>query len=71
MVFHVVETAKARFPGLVVREWDLGEHPEIGPRYGVLATPAIIVNGRLEFRRVPKEQAFLDRLAAIAGTHGD
>ena len=71
MVFSVVEKAKARFPELEVREWDLAEHPEVGPRYGVLATPAIVVNGRLEFRSVPKDQAFLDRLAAIAGADGD
>ena len=71
MVFNVVEKAKLRFPGLEVRECDLAGHPELGPRYGVLATPAIIVNGRLEFRRVPKDQAFLDRLAAIASRDGN
>ena len=71
MVFSVVDKAKAQFPELEVREWDLAEHPELGPRYGVLATPAIIVNGRLEFRRVPKDQAFLDRLAAIASRDGN
>lgn len=66
MVFSVVEKAKSRFPELTVREWNLAEHPEIGPRYGVMTTPAIVVNERLEFRSVPNEQAFLDRLAAIA-----
>ena len=71
MVFSVVEKAKARFSELQVREWNLAEHPEIGPRYGVLAAPAIVVNERLEFRSVPKEQAFLERLAAIARTDGD
>ena len=65
----MVDKAKARFPELEVREWNLADHPEIGPRYGVMATPAIVVNGRLEFRGVPKEQAFLERLAAIAGSH--
>ena len=62
----MVDNAKAHFPNLAVREWNLVEHPELGPRYGVMATPAIVVNGRLEFRGVPKEQAFLDRLGAIA-----
>lgn len=62
----MVDNAKAHFPNLEVREWNLVEHPELGPRYGVMATPAIVVNGRLEFRGVPKEQAFLDRLGAIA-----
>jgi len=49
-----------------VREWDLLEHPELAPRYGVMAAPAIVINGRLEFSGVPKEQAFLKRLEAIA-----
>jgi len=71
MVFSVVDKAKARFHELEVQEWNLVEHPELGPRYGVMATPAIVVNGRLEFRGVPKEQAFFERLAAIAGTDGD
>ena len=70
MVFSVVEQAKVRFPGLEVREWDLAEHPEMGPRYGVMAAPAIVVNGRLEFLGVPRAQAFLERLAAIARTEG-
>ena len=59
-----------RFPGLEVREWDLLQHPELGPRYGVMATPAIVINGRLEFSRVPREQTFLERLEAIAARAG-
>ncbi len=71
MVFSVVDKAQARFPELEVREWNLAEHPELGPRYGVMATPAIVVNGRLEFRSIPKEQAFLERLATIAKGDGN
>lgn len=71
MVFSVVDKAKARFPELEVSEWNLAEHPELGPRYGVMATPAIVVNGRLEFRSLPKEHAFIERLAAIARSDGD
>jgi hypothetical protein len=60
----VVTTAKARFPELEIREWNLADHPELGPRYGVMATPAVVINGRLEFRGVPKEAALLERLEA-------
>ena len=66
----MAERAKARFAGLEVREWDLLEHPELGPRYGVMATPAIVINGRLEFSGVPKERAFLERLESIAAGAG-
>jgi hypothetical protein len=54
-----------------VREWDLLEHPELGPRYGVMATPAIVINGWLEFSGVPREQAFLKRLEAVAAGAGE
>lgn len=36
------------------------------PGCGVMATPAIVINGRLEFSKVPGEKAFVDRLAALA-----
>lgn len=68
---RTVENAKARFPDLEMREWDLLEHPELAPRYGVMATPAIVINGRLEFSGVPKERAFLERLEAIAARTGE
>jgi hypothetical protein len=62
LVFKAVETAKQRFSDLAVREWNLADHPDLGPRYGVMATPAVVINGRLEFRDVPKEAALLARL---------
>lgn len=60
-----------RFPGLEVREWDLAEHPELAPRYGVMAAPAIIINGQLEFSGVPREQAFLERLETAVARSGE
>jgi hypothetical protein len=70
LVFKAVETAKDRFPDLEIREWNLAEHPEVGPRYGVMATPAVVINGRLEFRGVPKEAALLERLDAARNAAG-
>lgn len=67
----MVDKAKTRFPALEVREWNLAEHPELGPRYGVMATPAIVINGRLEFSSAPKERAFLERLESIAAGAGE
>lgn len=62
----MVGKAKARFPELEVREWNLVEHPELGPRYGVMATPAIVINGRLEFRGVPREDVVMEHLERLA-----
>jgi hypothetical protein len=59
-----VEVAKARFPEIDVREWDIFAHPELGPRYGVVSTPAVVINGRLAFRGVPTEHALIERLEA-------
>ncbi len=71
LVLRTVENAKARFPDLEAREWDLVENPELGPRYGAMATPAIVINGRLEFSGVPKERAFLERLESIVAGAGE
>ncbi len=62
----MVDKAKTRFPALELQERNLAEHPELGPRYGVMATPAIVINGRLEFSGVPREKAFFERLETIA-----
>ena len=67
----MVDKARARYPELEVRELNLAEHPEIGPRYALVSTPAIVVNGQLEFRGVPREHALLERLATIAKGDGD
>lgn len=71
MVFEVVDKAKAQFPDVEVREWNLADHPHLGPHYGVTAAPAIVVNGTLEFRGVPSDRVFLERLMAIGRMHGD
>ena len=65
MVFTVIDKARAQFKELDVRERSLIEHPELGPRYGVTAAPAIVINGKLEFRGIPREDAFRARLAML------
>ncbi len=57
VVQKVVEQAGQEFPGLSWRTIDVAESPEIGTRYGILSTPAIIINDKLAFRGVPKEKA--------------
>ena len=61
-VQKVVEQSRQEFPGLSYRMVDVSESPEIGTRYGVLSTPAIIINDKLEFRGVPKEKALRKKL---------
>jgi protein-disulfide isomerase len=47
------------------RTIDVVESPEIGLRYGILSTPAIIINDILAFRGVPKEKALRKKLESF------
>jgi len=62
LVQKVVEQDGQEFPGLSYRTVDVAESPEIGTRYGILSTPAIIINDTLAFRGVPKEKALRRKL---------
>lgn len=54
------------FPALEWEEIDLAEHPEVAAEYGIVSVPAVLIDGRLEFVGVPKEQALRERLRALA-----
>lgn len=66
MVAKLVDEAREEFSDLQVEEIDVAEHPEVAVRYGVTATPAIAIDGRLEFPGVPREDALRARLRAAA-----
>jgi thiol-disulfide isomerase/thioredoxin len=65
LVQKMVEQVGPHFPGLSYRTIDVVESPEIGARYGVLSTPAIIINDILAFRGVPKEKALRKKLESF------
>ena len=65
LVQKFVGQAGRDFPGLSYRTIDVAESPEIGARYGVLSTPAIIINDILAFRGVPKEKALRKKLESF------
>jgi hypothetical protein len=46
---------------------DVSQAPEVAVRYGVTATPAIAINGQLEFRGIPREEVFRARLRIAGG----
>jgi len=62
-----VDEARDEFPDLQVEEIDIVERPEVAVKYAVMATPAIAINGRLEFSGIPREDALRARLRAAAG----
>jgi hypothetical protein len=61
------EEAKARLPDLGLDVVDVTEQPEVAVKYRVLATPAIAIDGRLEFVGAPSEAALRARLEIAAG----
>lgn len=63
----LVEEAKIEIPDLHLEEVDITEHPEVAVRYRVMSTPALAINGKLEFLGVPREEALRARLLAAAG----
>jgi hypothetical protein len=62
LVAKLIENARAALPDLRFEEVDITEHPEVAVKYRVMATPAIAINGKLEFVGVPPEGILLDRL---------
>ena len=65
LVQKIVEQAGQEFPGLSYRTVDVSESPEIFVRYGLLSTPAIIINDELAFRGVPKEKSLRKKLESF------
>ena len=64
-VQKVVAQIGQEIPGLSYRTVDVADSPEIGTRYGILSTPAIVVNDQLAFRGVPKEKALKKMLESM------
>ncbi len=67
MVATLIEKAKTEVPDLQVEEIDVAANPAVAVKYRVMSTPAIAINGKLEFTGVPGEEALLARLRAAAG----
>jgi len=54
-------------PDIQVEEINVTANPAVAVKYRVMSTPAIAINGKLEFTGVPREEALLARLRAAAG----
>lgn len=57
-------------PEVHVEEIDVTANPAVAVRYRVMATPAIAIDGKLEFTGVPREDALRARLMAAAAARG-
>lgn len=63
----MIEKAKNQIRDICVEEIDVAANPAAAVKYRVMATPAIAINGTLEFTGVPREDALLARLREVAG----
>lgn len=62
VVRDFVEAKRNIFDGLTWKITDLVEHPELVSKYGIMSTPAVVINGKLEFVGVPKDKKLLERI---------
>jgi len=59
----MIERLKSTISEIRLIEVDLTERPEIAVQYRIMSTPAVVINGKLEFTGVPSEEALRDRIA--------
>lgn len=71
MVARLIEKAKRQVPDVHVEEIDVAANPSVAVKYRVMATPAIAIDGKLEFTGVPREEALRGRLEAAAAARGN
>jgi protein-disulfide isomerase len=67
LVVGLIEKAKSQVPDIQLEEIDVAANPAVAVKYRVMSTPAIAINGKLEFTGVPREEAVLARLRSAAG----
>lgn len=65
LVERILSEAGSTAAAFEVKEVDVVAAPQVAVKYGVVATPAVAINGRLEFRRAPSEEALRTRLKAF------
>ncbi len=61
----VIEKVQPDFPEMKVTYIDVTEHPDILNKYRVMASPGIVINGKLEYSGGLDESAFRARLGEI------
>lgn len=59
---RLVKQVAPDYPGVEVREVHILDAPERVVEYGVLSTPFIVIDGKVEFVGVPRESDLRERL---------
>lgn len=53
------------YKNLSLKEIDITKQPDIITKYNIMSTPAIVINGVLEFTSVPSEKEFRTKIENI------
>lgn len=48
----------------VIEELDITEHPELLQKYQIMASPGIVIDGKLEFAGMPGEKKLEEKLVS-------
>jgi small redox-active disulfide protein 1 len=59
----LLEKIRGDYPDLSIEEVDIMVHPEEVLKYQLMTSPGIVINDKLEFVGVPKEEDLRQRLA--------
>jgi predicted thioredoxin/glutaredoxin len=70
LVATLIDRTRGAVPGVHVEEVDIAANPAVAVKYRVMSTPAIAINGKLEFTGVPRKEALAARLRAAANAGG-
>lgn len=68
MVAALIEQVKSQVADIQVEEIDVTANPAVAVKYRAMSTPAIAINGKLEFTGVPRGKALRARLESVAAT---
>ena len=66
-VLSVLEGMKGELPDLAWRVMDMTEEPELAVKYRAPITPAIYIDGKLEFMGYTKQAAIQSRIREHSG----
>ncbi len=61
----IVKRLSEKHPEIVYKTIDISVKPEVATKYGLLTTPAVAINGKLEFRGVPSKAKFSEKIEAL------
>ncbi len=61
-VKRIIDKIKPDYPGMMMEEINIIEHPEILEKYRVLSSPGVVINGKLEYSGGLDEASFRESL---------